>query len=131
MHAMGGSTSLRPRAGFGAVAIVLLLLAAACSGGDDDDGSRGPIERTTTTGSTDAGGGGADDEAAIEAAEDFIESESGLSDAIQDSLEQAGVPVTVHLAKDMPHNPAVFAAYHPAGAAALAELARFARGTRG
>ena len=33
--------------------------------------------------------------------------------------------MTVHVAKDMPHNPAVFAAYHPSGAKALERMARF------
>jgi acetyl esterase/lipase len=34
-------------------------------------------------------------------------------------LERAGVDVTVFVAKDMPHNPPVFAAYHPSGQAAV------------
>ena len=40
-------------------------------------------------------------------------------------MKDAGVDVTVHVAKDMPHNPAVFAAYHPSGAKALERMARF------
>ena len=40
-------------------------------------------------------------------------------------LESAGVDVTLHVAPDMPHNPPVFAAYHPNGQRALDEIARF------
>jgi acetyl esterase/lipase len=42
-------------------------------------------------------------------------------------LEAAGVDVKTHVAKDMPHNPPVFAAYHPSGVAALEEAASFVR----
>lgn len=40
-------------------------------------------------------------------------------------LEAAGNDVTVHRAADMPHNPALFAAYHPSGAGALEAMTRF------
>ncbi len=35
--------------------------------------------------------------------------------------------VTLFVAPDMPHNPAVFAAYHPSGRRALDEAARFVK----
>lgn len=47
--------------------------------------------------------------------------------ALAARLEAAGVDVTLHEAKDMPHNPAVFAAYHPSGQAALEAAALFAK----
>jgi acetyl esterase/lipase len=47
--------------------------------------------------------------------------------AFAKKLDEAGVDVTVHVAKDMPHNPPVFAAYHPHGQAALDEAARFVK----
>ncbi len=40
-------------------------------------------------------------------------------------LEDAKVAVTLHVAPDMPHNAALFAAYHPNGMRALEEVARF------
>ncbi|MFO0737539.1 MAG: alpha/beta hydrolase [Labilithrix sp.] len=49
--------------------------------------------------------------------------------ALAEKLTDAEVDVAVHLAKDMPHNPPVFAAYHPNGQAALDEGARFVRRT--
>ena len=47
--------------------------------------------------------------------------------ALAARMKGAGVDVTVHVAPDMPHNPPVFAAYHPAAAAALDEAAVFAK----
>lgn len=47
--------------------------------------------------------------------------------AFAERLKAAGVEVTLHLAKDMPHNAPVFAAYHPSGRLALDEAAKFAR----
>jgi len=44
------------------------------------------------------------------------------------AMKDAEVDVRLHRAPDMPHNAPVFAAYHPAGQAALAEVARFLRG---
>jgi acetyl esterase/lipase len=45
--------------------------------------------------------------------------------ALADALEAAGTKVTRHLAKDMPHNAAVFSAYHPSGKAALEAITTF------
>jgi epsilon-lactone hydrolase len=45
--------------------------------------------------------------------------------ALGRALTSAGVDVTLHVAKDMPHNPPVFAAYHPEGLAALEAIGRF------
>jgi monoterpene epsilon-lactone hydrolase len=45
--------------------------------------------------------------------------------SLADALEAAGTKVTRHEAPDMPHNPAVFAAYHPSGMGALEAMARF------
>lgn len=45
--------------------------------------------------------------------------------ALADRLKVAGVAVTLHVAAEMPHNAAVFAAFHPAGAAAARALADF------
>ncbi|HVH46268.1 MAG TPA: alpha/beta hydrolase [Labilithrix sp.] len=42
-------------------------------------------------------------------------------------LREAAVDVTLHVAPDMPHNPAVFAAYHPSGQQALEEMAAFVK----
>lgn len=42
-------------------------------------------------------------------------------------LSDAGVETTLHVARDMPHNPAVFAAFHPSGKLALATAAAFLR----
>lgn len=39
--------------------------------------------------------------------------------AFVEKLRGAGVDVTVHVAEDMPHNPALFAAYHASGRAAF------------
>lgn len=47
--------------------------------------------------------------------------------ALATRLREADVDVTVHEAKDMPHNPMVFAPYHPHGQAALDEAMRFTR----
>lgn len=47
--------------------------------------------------------------------------------ALTDALTEAGVDVTQHEAADMPHNPAVFADYHPSGLAAFEALVRFVR----
>ena len=38
-----------------------------------------------------------------------------------------GVECTMHVAADMPHNPALFAAYHPAGWAAFDATVAFVR----
>jgi epsilon-lactone hydrolase len=43
-------------------------------------------------------------------------------------LKRAGVDVTLHGAKYMPHNPPVFAEYHPEGKAALDAIVQFIRG---
>lgn len=40
-------------------------------------------------------------------------------------LENAGVKVTLHVARSMPHNAPVFAEYHPEGKAALDAIVRF------
>ena len=40
-------------------------------------------------------------------------------------LKNAGVSVTLHVAKNMPHNAPVFAAYHPEGKSALDAIVRF------
>ena len=40
-------------------------------------------------------------------------------------LKNAGVNVTLHVAKNMPHNAPVFAAYHPEGQSALDAIVRF------
>jgi epsilon-lactone hydrolase len=45
--------------------------------------------------------------------------------ALGRALTTAGVDVTLHVAKDMPHNAPVFAAYHPEGLAALEAIGRF------
>lgn len=45
--------------------------------------------------------------------------------AFAEKLKRAGVDATLHVAPGMPHNAAVFAAYHPSGRDAAAELARF------
>jgi len=42
-------------------------------------------------------------------------------------LEAAGVDVTLHEAKDMPHNAPMFAAYHPTAERALAAIATFVK----
>jgi acetyl esterase/lipase len=47
--------------------------------------------------------------------------------ALANRLRAAKVDVSVHAAKDMPHNPPVLAAYHPNGQRALEEIARFVR----
>lgn len=47
--------------------------------------------------------------------------------ALAARLKEAGVDVTLHVAKDMPHNAPVFAAYHPEGLAALEAMAKFTR----
>lgn len=47
--------------------------------------------------------------------------------ALAARMKDAGVDVTVHVAPDMPHNPPVFAAYHPAAAAALDVAAAFVK----
>jgi len=44
---------------------------------------------------------------------------------LADALEAAGTKVTRHVAKDMPHNAAVFSAFHPSGKAALQAVATF------
>lgn len=43
-------------------------------------------------------------------------------------LEAAGVDHRLHVAKDMPHNAPVFAAFHPGGVEAVEAIARFVRG---
>ncbi len=45
--------------------------------------------------------------------------------ALADRMKRAGVDVTLYVAPGMPHNAAVFAAFHPSAAAAAKELARF------
>lgn len=45
------------------------------------------------------------------------------------ALEGAAVDVTVHVAKDMPHNAPVFAAMHPSGQIAVEAIGRFVRKT--
>lgn len=45
--------------------------------------------------------------------------------ALARALRDAGVPTRLHEADDMPHNPAVFAAYHPSGRAAFEALVGF------
>ena len=40
-------------------------------------------------------------------------------------LRKAGVNVTLHIAKNMPHNAPVFAEYHPEGKSALGIIVRF------
>lgn len=45
--------------------------------------------------------------------------------ALADKMKRAGVDATLYVAPGMPHNAAVFAAFHPSGRAAAAELARF------
>ncbi|MBX3226263.1 MAG: alpha/beta hydrolase [Labilithrix sp.] len=47
--------------------------------------------------------------------------------ALATRLTDAKVDVAVHVAEDMPHNPPVFAAYHPNGQTALEEAANFVR----
>lgn len=47
--------------------------------------------------------------------------------ALAARMKDAGVDVTVHVAPDMPHNPPIFAAYHPAAAAALDVAAAFVK----
>lgn len=47
--------------------------------------------------------------------------------ALVDALRAAGVETRVHEASDMPHNPAVFAAYHPSGREAFEALVGFVR----
>ncbi len=42
-------------------------------------------------------------------------------------LKDAGVDVTLHVAKDMPHNAPVFAAYHPEGLKALQAVVEFVK----
>jgi epsilon-lactone hydrolase len=42
-------------------------------------------------------------------------------------LQEAGVDVTLHVANDMPHNPPVFADFHPSGAEALQAAIAFLR----
>jgi acetyl esterase/lipase len=49
--------------------------------------------------------------------------------ALAEKLAVAKVDVTVHVAEDMPHNPPMFAAYHPNGQTALDKAARFVRTT--
>lgn len=44
---------------------------------------------------------------------------------LADALEAAGTKVTRHVAKDMPHNAAVFSAYHPSAKAALDAVGAF------
>jgi epsilon-lactone hydrolase len=46
-------------------------------------------------------------------------------EAFAESLRQAGVDTTFHLAPDMPHNAAFFADYHPSGVAVIDAIARF------
>lgn len=41
-------------------------------------------------------------------------------------LKDADVNVTLHVAKDMPHNAPMFAAYHPSGAQVIEEVAKWA-----
>jgi len=48
--------------------------------------------------------------------------------ALVDALRRAGVETRVHEASDMPHNPAVFAAYHPSGREAFEALVELVRG---
>jgi acetyl esterase/lipase len=45
--------------------------------------------------------------------------------ALVDRLGAANVPVELHVAKDMPHNPPIFAAFHPSASRALDEAASF------
>lgn len=45
--------------------------------------------------------------------------------AFADALEAAGVAVTRHVAADMPHDPTLFAAYHPAAAECMRVLGKF------
>jgi len=47
--------------------------------------------------------------------------------ALATRMKEAGVEVTLDVAKDMPHNSAVFAQYHPSGEATLQAAAKFAR----
>lgn len=54
----------------------------------------------------------------VEAPRDDIE-------AFVERLRAAGVAVTVHVARDMPHDPALFAALHPEGKAAFDALVQF------
>ena len=44
-----------------------------------------------------------------------------------ESLKRAGVEVTLHRTKDMPHNPPVFAAFHPEAKAAFDSMVQFIR----
>lgn len=46
---------------------------------------------------------------------------------LADHLRAAEVDTTLHVANEMPHNPAVFANYHPEATRALAAMARFVR----
>lgn len=47
--------------------------------------------------------------------------------ALAAALEAARVDVTVHVAPDMPHNPPLFAAYHPSARASVAAISAFLR----
>jgi acetyl esterase/lipase len=47
--------------------------------------------------------------------------------AFADALRAAGVDCTLHVAPEMPHNPAVFEAYHPSGQEAFGVTASFIR----
>ena len=44
-----------------------------------------------------------------------------------DAVRAAGVDCSVHVASDMPHNPALFESYHPAGKEAFAAIVTFIR----
>lgn len=46
-------------------------------------------------------------------------------------LREAGVDTELYVAKDMPHNPVMFAAYHPEGRAALDALSNYCRSVSG
>ena len=47
--------------------------------------------------------------------------------ALADALREAAVDVSVHVAPDMPHDPPLFAAYHPAGLESIAAIGAFIR----
>lgn len=56
---------------------------------------------------------------------DKLESPRDDIERLASALESAGVEVTRHLAEDMPHNAAMFAAYHPSGERALDAIRSF------
>lgn len=51
--------------------------------------------------------------------------------ALASALEQAGVDVTRHVADELPHNPPIFADYHPAARASVDAIASFIRAQLG